>query len=260
MAKQLLIYESAVPLSSAVHRELSFEAVPDYAFASGINAVPLTAIEILAAASEYAIVFAASGDDVMPVAVLGVRAEQNLYLSTDSRWQAKYVPAFVRRYPFVFSSSPDQKTLTLCIDETHPGFNTEGRGERLFDAEGKPTAYAGRVLEFLKEYQTQFERTRVFGRHLKDLGLLEPMEAVVSLPGGEQVPLRGFFGVSREKLRALDGAKLETLAKTDELELVYLHLASMRNFNDVKDRFVGAMATGHAAAAADEPALAASPA
>ena len=104
------------------------------------------------------------------------------------------------------------------------------------------------------------EMHKLFGRHLKDLGLLEPMEAIVSLPGGEQVPLRGFFGVSRERLRALDGAKLETLAKTDELELVYLHLASMRNFNDVKDRFVGAMATGHAAAAADEPALAASPA
>ena len=240
MAKQLLIYESAVPLSSAAHRDLS--------------------VEILAAASEYAIVFTASGDDVMPVAVLGVRTHQNLYVSADSQWQAKYVPAFVRRYPFVFSASPDQKTLTLCLDDTHPGFNTDGRGERLFDADGKPTAYAGRVLEFLKEYQTQFERTRLFGRHLKELGLLEPMEAIVSLPGGEQVPLRGFLGVSRERLRALDGVKLESLAKTDELELVYLHLASMRNFNDVKDRFVGAMATAPAPEAADEPDLAASPA
>ena len=46
------------------------------------------------------------------------------------------------------------------------------------------------------------------------------------------MPLRGFLGVSRERLRALDGDKLESLAKTDELELVYLHLASMRNFND----------------------------
>jgi len=258
MAKQLLIYESAVPLSSTVHRELSFEPVPDYGFAAGINAVPLTAIEILAAASEYAIVFTAAGEEVMPVAVLGVRSQQNLYLSADSRWQAKYVPAFVRRYPFVFSSSTDKQTLTLCIDDTHPGFNTEGRGERLFDGEGKPTEYAGRVLDFLKEYQTQFERTRVFCRHLKELDLLEPMEAVVSLPDGEKVPLRGFLGVSRDRLRALDGAKLEALAKTDELELIYLHLASMRNFNDVKDRFVGAMAAPAGADTAE--ALAAAPA
>jgi len=252
MAKQLLIYESSVPLNAATHRELSFDPVPGYGFASGINAVPLTAVEIAAAAPEYAIVFVEAGADVVPVAVLGIRNDQNLFLSADARWEAKYVPAFVRRYPFVFAASPDQKMLTLCIDETHPGFNTEGRGERLFDAEGQPTAYAGRVLEFLKEYQTQFERTRLFCRKLKDLGLLEPMEAVVSLPEGKQVPLRGFLGVSRERLRGLDGADLASLAKTDELELVYLHLASMRNFNDVKDRFVGAMASAPGAEAAEE--------
>jgi hypothetical protein len=257
MAKQLLIYESSVPLNAALHRNLSFEPVPGYGFASGINAVPLTAVEIPAAAPEYAIVFTAAGDEVVPMAVLGVRNDQNLFLSSDASWGAKYVPAFVRRYPFVFATSDDQQTLMLCIDETHPGFNSEGRGERLFDAEGKPTAYAGRVLEFLKEYQTQFERTRMFCRRLKDLGLLEPMEAVVTLPDGKQVPLRGFLGVSRERLRGLDGADLASLAKTDELELIYHHLASLRNFNDVKDRFVGSMAADEDAG---EPAAAVGPA
>lgn len=255
MAKQLLFYESAVPLNSGRHRDWSFAPVPDFAFAAGVNAVPLTAIEIPAAASEYAIVFTGAGEDVMPVAVLGVRRDQNLYVSADARWQAKYVPAFIRRYPFVFATSADKQTLTLCIDETHPGFNSEGRGERLFAEDGKPTPYAERVLDFLKEYQAHFERTRHFGRRLRDLGLLEPMEAVVTLPGGEKVPMNGFFGVSREKLRALEGADLAALAKTDELELVYLHLASLRNFNDVKDRFVGALgASGPAPAAVAEPA------
>ncbi len=247
MAKQLLIYESAVPVNAATHGSLSFEPVPDYTFAASINAVPLTAVEIIAAAPEYAIVFVASGDDVMPVAVLGVRTDQNLFLSSDSRWEAKYVPAFIRRYPFVFSMSADQKTLTLCIDETHPGFNRDGRGERLFDEAGKPTPYVDRVLGFLKDYQAHAERTRSFGKRLKDLGLLEAMEAVVTTPGGEQVPLRGFLAVSRDRLRALEGEKLAELASTDELELIYLHLFSMRNFNDVKDRFVGAIGKSTAA-------------
>jgi len=242
MAKQLLFYESAVPLNATAHRGLSFEPVPGYSFASGINAVPLAAVEIVPASAEYAIVFTRTGEDVLPVAVLGVRPDQNLYVSQDARWEASYVPAFVRRYPFVFASSADRQTLTLCIDDTHPGFNSEGRGDRLFDDEGKPTAYANGVLEFLKEYQQHFERTRVFGKRLADLGLLEPMEAIVTMPDGKTVPLRGFLGVSRERLRALDGDTLASLAKTDELELVYLHLASMRNFTRVKDRFVGALA------------------
>jgi len=241
MTKQLLIYESAVPVSVARHANVSLEAGADYAFSAGINAVPLMAVEFLRAATEYAIVFTQAGDDIMPAAVLGVRGDQNLYLSPDQKWQAEYIPAFIRRYPFVFSSSADGKTLTLCIDESHPGVNTAGRGERLFGEDGKPTPYVERVLKFLQEYQAHFERTRQFGRRVRELGLLEPMQAQVTTPKGEKLSLNGFLSVSREKLRALDGEALATLAKTDELELLYLQLHSMRNFNEVKDRLIGTL-------------------
>ena len=240
MAKQLLIYESAIPVTFAHHGEMSFDPSNDYGFSSGVNAVPLMAVEIVPAAAEYAIVFTESGEDVMPVAVLGVRPEQNLYLSSDSQWEAKYVPSFIRRYPFVFAISNDQQTLTLCIDETHPGFNREGRGQKLFGADNKPTAYVEQVLAFLKEYQVQFERTRAFGRRLKELNLLEPMQAELTSPGGEKTLIGGFLAVARSRLRTLSGEALTSLAKTDELELIYMHLYSMQNFNSVKDRFLSA--------------------
>ena len=241
MTKHLLIYEKAVPLSATRHADASLAPVADYAFSAGINAVPLMAVEFLPAATEYAIVFTQTGEDVVPAVVLGVRGNQNLYLSADQKWQAKYIPAFIRRYPFVFSSSSDGKRLTLCIDESHPGVNHEGRGDRLFTEEGKPTPFVERVLKFLQEYQTHFERTRQFGRRIRDLGLLEPMQAQVTTPKGEKLSLGGFLSVSREKLRQLDGAALAALAKTDELELLYLQLHSMRNFSGVKDRLIGAL-------------------
>jgi hypothetical protein len=117
MAKQLMIYESAVPMSAARHGGMCFDPVASYAFSAGINAVPLMAVELIRAATEYAIVFAPVRDDVLPAAVLGVRPDQNLFLSAYSQWQAKYIPAFIRHYPFVFSASDDRKTLTLCIAE-----------------------------------------------------------------------------------------------------------------------------------------------
>jgi hypothetical protein len=242
VARQLLIYESAVPVSATRHRGVSFEATGSYAFSAGINAVPLMAVEFPFAVAEYAIVFSADGDEVMPVAVLGIRNEQNLYLSPDARWKADYIPGFIRRYPFVFSSSADGKSLTLCIDESHPGVNREGRGNALFADDGKPTPYVDKVLEFLKDYQAHFERTRAFGRRIKELGLLEPMQANVTTPQGEKITLGGFLVVSRDKLRELAGETLQQLVKTDELELLYLHLASMRNFNEVKDRLIGTLA------------------
>jgi hypothetical protein len=249
MTKQMLIYETAVPVSVARHADASIDPSNNYAFAARVNAVPLMAVEIPPAAAEFAIVFAQVGADILPAAVLGVRGEQNLYLTAEAQWRAKYVPAFIRRYPFVFSSSADQQTLTLCIDETYPGFNREGRGERLFGEDGKPSPYVERVLKFLQEYQAHFERTRQFGRRLKDLDLLEPMQATVTTPTGIKQSLGGFLGVKRERLRDLGGETLGTLAKTDELELLYLHLHSLRNFNEVTGRYVGTLAAEPSASA-----------
>jgi SapC len=241
---QLLIYETAVPVSSVRHAKTCVESGVNYGFSKKINSVPLMAVELPFAAAEYAIVFAGDKESPMPAVILGMRDKENLYLDTVGSWQAKYVPAFVRRYPFVFSSSNDGKTFTLCIDEAFAGLNTEGRGQRLFNDEGKPSEFTDNVLKFVQEYQRQFQRTKMFCDKLKQLDLLEPMQAQVSLSTGERTSLSGFLAVDRKKLRALEADKLADLAKTDELELLYLHLYSLRNFTAVKDKLEGAKPNG----------------
>lgn len=236
MATQLLIYERAVPVSSQRHGKWSVDVGGNYGFSRSVNSVPLMAVEFPAAALEYPIVFAGAGDGVMPAVILGVRGQENLFLTRESTWQAKYIPAFVRRYPFVFSTSEDNKTFTLCIDEAFAGFNQDGRGQRLFDEQSKATPYVDNVLKFLQEYQVQFHRTRAFCRKLKELNLLEPMQAQVTSGSGERSSLTGFQAVSRERLKALAGDKFAELAKTDELELIYLHLQSLRNFSGFGER------------------------
>jgi hypothetical protein len=201
-----------------------------------VNSVPLMAVEFPAAAPEYPIVFAGAGEGVMPAVILGVRGQENLFLTAESTWKAKYIPAFVRRYPFVFSTSEDNKTFTLCIDEAFGGFNQDARGQRLFDDQGKPTEYVQNVLKFLQEYQVQFQRTQTFCRKLKELGLLDPMQAQVTLGSDKRTSLTGFQAVNRDRLKALAGDKLAELAKTDELELIYLHLQSLRNFSGFGER------------------------
>ena len=81
MATQLLIYKTAVPISTARHRDLSVESGASYAFSGEINSVPVMAVEFPAAASEYAIVFAGAEGEVMPAVILGMRDQENLYLS-----------------------------------------------------------------------------------------------------------------------------------------------------------------------------------
>jgi hypothetical protein len=238
MATQLLIYETAVPVSAARHRDASVEVGADYAFARNVNSVPLMAVEFPHAAAEYAIVFAGAPDAVMPAVILGVRGNENLYLTPANGWAAKYVPAFVRRYPFVFSTTDEGKSFMLCVDEAFPGFNRAQRGQRLIGDDGKATPYVENVLRFLQEYQAQFNRTRAFCRKVQELDLLEPMQAQIDMAAGGRLSLRGFFAVNRAKLKALPGDKLAELAKGDELELLYVHLQSMRNFDGLRDRLV----------------------
>jgi hypothetical protein len=249
MATQLLFYETAVPLSLARHGDWAIEP-RDYSFSQAINSVPLTTIEFPAAAAEYSIVFAGQSGALMPVAILGVRPAQNLFVTADGKWDAKYVPAFVRRYPFVFASADQGKSFTLCIDEAFAGFNREGRGKPLFNGDKKASPYTENVLKFVKGYQVEFQRTQEFCRLLEQLDLLQPMQAQIQAKEGDRMSLGGFQAVDRAKLKALPPAKLAELARSDALESIFLHLQSMRNFSLVRGRLDAASASATAQPAA----------
>lgn len=250
MSTQLLFYSNAVPVNSQRHGDLSVKTGGDFDFARTVNSVPLTTVEFRRAAGEYAVVFAGEGEAIMPVAILGAEAERNAFVKEDGAWDGEYVPAFVRRYPFVFSSNDDASTFTLCVDEGFAGCNREGRGERLFDADGNRTQYLETVLNFVKEYQAQFQRTRAFCARLAELGLLEPMQANFTLPDGTKRNLTGFTAVNRTKLKELDDAELARMVRGDELELIHLHLYSMNNFSRMLGR-IGGQSTATPAAEGD---------
>jgi hypothetical protein len=226
-------------VSLARHRSCYAELVTNYAFCRALNSVPLMAAEFASATLEYAIVFAGT-EAVIPIAILGVRTDENLYITQQGGWHAKYIPAFVRRYPFVFSSRDEGKTFTLCIDEAFPGFNQDGRGERLFGEDGKPTPYVENVLKFLQQYQLEFHRTQAFCKKLKDLNLLRPMQAQVDIGSGERLALGGFSVVDRARLKTLSATVHEELVGSDALELIYSHLVSLGNFATIRDRLTEA--------------------
>jgi hypothetical protein len=247
MAVQALFYEQVIPVSPQRHMNWSVDPLAKYKFAGQVNAVPLMTVEMTAASREYIIVFAGSAEAPAPVVLLGVENRENVYLTEDGGWSAKYIPAFVRRYPFVFSRSQDGKTFTLCIDETWAGCNQEGRGERLFDDSGKTTAYTQNVLGFLQEYQRQSERTQDFCNKLKSLNLLDSNRLQFTVPGAAERTLAGFMVVNRDRLKALPAETLSELAKSDALELTYTHLLSMNNLSFMFDRGAGRRGVSSAA-------------
>jgi hypothetical protein len=253
---QLLFYENTTPVSAERHKDLTVKSGLNYGFAKKVNSVPLTAVEFAQAAAEYPIVFAAGGESVMPAVILGVQNSENLYVDESGAWQGKYIPAFVRRYPFVFSTENTGKRFILNVDESYAGCNREGRGERLFDNDGQQTQYLKSVLNFLQDYQGKFARTKQYCDRLKSLGLLQSMQVQFNLTTGEQRSLSGFMTVDREKLKAIPTEDLETMFRNDELDCTYLHLQSLRHFRGMIERMPAGVADeGAASNGADDAEL-----
>jgi hypothetical protein len=238
VSKQLMMYDNIQPLSDK-HIKWSVN-VENYEFIAHMNAVPVLANEISLAASEFTVIFSATATEgeYIPLAVLGLKDGQNLLLDLDKKLITRYVPAFIRRYPFILGGNKNSDMMALCIDEdSKVCFQDGSKGMRLFDDNGEQSAKLKTMVEFLTEYQRSAEVTKVFCKRLHELGLLEPMQANISFKDNEaaNVNLKGFFVVNREKLKALSDADQLDLFKKDALELIYAHLQSLPNLNRLID-------------------------
>ena len=236
MSTQLLIYENVVPISKERHAKWSLQAGKDFKHTEKLNLVPLLATEFLAAAREYPIVFSKKDDQIQTLALLGFREGENFFLDEKGNWTASYIPAFLRRYPFVFSRSEDGKQFTLCIDESFPGFDKSGKkGEKLFAKDGKTTPFVENVLKFLQAFHNDQNKTQALCKKLDELDLFQPQNALWTGTDGQKAALTGFHCLDRAKLKDVPTKMLKGMIESGELDLIYAHLMSLGNFNRFKD-------------------------
>src|SRR3546814_1115256 len=111
-----LFYKQPQALQPGLHAKLSVVKQAGYAFAADANSVPLVFSEMATACRHFPIVFT-EGQQPSPVAVLGLRGQENLFVDAEGQWRANtYIPAYIRRYPFIFMENADQSQFTLCVD------------------------------------------------------------------------------------------------------------------------------------------------
>ncbi|MEE9551714.1 MAG: SapC family protein, partial [Gammaproteobacteria bacterium] len=172
------------------------------------------------------------------VVLLGLKGNENNFVDKNGKWLADYIPAYVRRYPFILASNEDNggSNFAVCIDESYPGFNTKKKGQQLFDDNGEESETLKQSVEFLREYQNHIQLTALFCNNINDLGLLEPMQANIELKDGEKHSMGGFMGVNRTRLKELPAETLADLVKSDQIELIYAHLNSLNNINTLMER------------------------
>jgi hypothetical protein len=232
-----LFYVQPRVLQPGLHGQKSLSPSATYQFAARTNAAPLVASEFAVACHHYPIVFTPH-----PVAVLGLRDQDNAFVDADGKWRdGSYVPAYIRRYPFIFVENESRGELTLCIDEAATHL-VDGRDAPLFDEDGKPTALTQNALLFCRDYQGQHLAVAEFAEALQKADLLVENRADVTLKNGETLSLSGFQVIDEARFNQLPDEEFLRWRKKGWLPLVYAHFFSVGNWAALVDRTAGAKA------------------
>lgn len=226
----VLFYQQPEPLSPETHGKLGVNPIDKpWGFLAASHVVPLTVTEFAAAALSYPVIFV--GEGKQPVAVMGLRQGDNLFVEADGDVRPEaYLPAYARRYPFVYANDEAQNRMILCIDRA-AGFVSENAAIPFFE-DGKPSAYTQQALDFCNGFEQERARTEAFVKLLNDLELFEIKEARFTPrnadgSAGEPQKIAEYHAVSEEKLKGLSAEKLAELRDNGALGQIYAHLVSL---------------------------------
>ncbi len=236
MAEKQGMYKNPIFLNSVTHKSVKVAPVSNFKFAREMNSVIVVGQEFLEAAKFYPVVFTKTQDEqIMPVAVLGLRNNDNLFVDKEGVWkEGAYVPAFFRRYPYILASNVGEDgSFAVCIDSNYEGFGEEKEGMVLFDDDGNQTEEFKKVIAFLQNYQTQNQITRAMIKLLTEYELFKDVSANITLPEGEKLGFGRLMMVDEAAMLKLADDKILTLVRSGYLAWIYAHLYSLTNFRSL---------------------------
>ena len=219
-----LFYKKPVPVDSKAHAKLALKKF-DLGFTSSVNAVPVNMIEMPQICHFYPIAFSPD-ENATPVAIMGLRDGENLFVNAKGEWLSQtYVPAYIRRYPFIFSEMPESDKFSLCIDSVDSVADEKGE-QRLFDEKGAPTALTNNALEFCKSYHAAAIQTQAFSKALAASGVLVERSVQINTGNNKKISFSGFRIIDEKKLAELDDKTFMEWRNKGWLPFIYAHLFS----------------------------------
>jgi len=230
-----LFYSAIEALNLDQHGKMRVRGIATMPEVGRTHAVPLTVDEFTLVQRHYPIVFSV-GDTPVPIALMGLNEGVNVFLDDNGRSADPniYIPAYLRRYPFILAKlRPDSDELSLCYDPTSGAVGDFDEGEPLFDGD-QPSAATKAILEFCEQFEAAGLRTNAFIEDLVKSDLLMDGEVAIQPEGFEQpFVYRGFRMVDEEKIRNLRGDELRKMNQNGMLALIYAHLFSLSQMRDV---------------------------
>jgi hypothetical protein len=224
-----------VQLDNNTHRDLRIVTTRGAAWGDDQMTTPVFLSEFRGVQAIYPIVFqpADNGPGMQPVALLGLRANENLFLGPHG-WDAPYIPLALERGPFMIGRADDELMIHVDMDSPRIG---RGEGEPVFQPHGATTVYLERVNSVLATLHAGLQAIPPFVAALLRHDLLEPFVLDVDAADGSSNRLAGFHTIAEERLAALDAQALAELHSQGWLAAIYMVVASTAHLRDLIERF-----------------------
>jgi hypothetical protein len=221
------VFQKVVPVNKERHASKKIKEVSGFAFASKFHIAYVTMQEFARAASIFPIVFLEDKekDEFRPVVLLGLDAGENLFVGKDGKWQASYVPAIIRRYPFALTPAGNDGQYVVCIDEESP-LVSDSEGAPLFDEKGEPTKVIDNVKRYLAELQQMDAFTREFCKFLQANNMFTPLNMRVR-EASRVKNISGCYVINEERLNNVSDEKFLEFRTKRYLPAIYAHLVSL---------------------------------
>jgi hypothetical protein len=220
-----------VMLTPEDHKDILVDTARTKDLGDNVNFAMTFPFEFRNIQAHYPIFFQKNSDTgaFFPVALFGFQANENLFLNDDG-WNASYVPAMIRRQPFLIGFQASQtdneaKNAVVTIDMDNPRVNKDN-GEPLFLEHGGSSEYLQEVTETLELIHQAHEHSEKFVTALTEHELLEQFTLNVDLEDGSANQMLGFYTINEEKLQQLSPEILGRLNEQGFLMPTYMTLAS----------------------------------
>ncbi len=214
------------PISRERHGVRRWKRYTNYAFAAADAIAPLVNHELPRAALALPIAFSTQGDDVIPVAVLGLLPGQNLMVAPGGNWAGPYIPALYRAFPFLIA--PVGGRDVLCIDEDSGLLTVGAEGEAFFDDTGGPSKPVAEIFAFLQQLGASRKPTLEACAALKRYGLIQAWPITFATPAGER-RVEGLSRIDETALNALPGPAFLEVREAGGLAMAYCQLLSTQH-------------------------------
>jgi len=229
----VMFYKNPQPMTKEKHGKSGVTQIAKpFEFMADQHFMPLTAPEFGAAAASFPIIFA--GEERSPLAVMGIRSGENLFVKEGLFEQDFYMPSFARRYPFVLAGDQENDRFVVCVDEAAECVTSKSPQQKFFEGDDT-SAFTKEAFQFLQNFERDRQATDVMIKTFKEFDLFEQKEMNFQgqNPDGspaERQKIADYFAITEDRLKGLSSDKLKEFNDNGYLAVAHAHMVSLGNW------------------------------